>query len=279
MAGNGNLLIKDINSSEILEIDGTGAVVSKLTTKNPDGTGKNHLAPFGMAIVESPHERIVYSEIFQWLDSKNFMETLIVGRFDADGQLSVRFARHHPILEEYNLSVFQPSDFVVVGDELFLMESSLPVIRVFSLMGELKRTFGDWGAHQRPLEKMPAGLTELEEGIKSHDYTWYLKIEAIPKVGNFKDPLIAVHYMNPEHYSEAALHAARDKGEGIKGDHYLMVYTVHGDLLMNDIPLPGSLLEVDDQGRLVLLLQDEAENRRIGFYRLEMGEDQPVSSK
>ncbi|MCG8608292.1 hypothetical protein MJD09_25320 [bacterium] len=278
MTPDGNVFIKNVSASEILELDVTGSVQRVWTTKNPDGGEDVHFGPMGMQVVESPRGRYVFSEIFQWLDPKDFIQTPLIARFEENGQLTKQFAKHHPILEEYHLDAFQASNFVVVGTELFLIEFPLPNIRVYSFLGELKREFGEWGAHQRPLLAMPANLDGEKEWHRSLDYTHYHKIEAVSNIPDVEAPLIAISYMNPKPYSEAVNNQERrNRDHYIKGDHYLMLYTISGELLMNDITLPGSFLDVDEEGRLVLLLEDDPENRRIGLYRLRVGGKRPAS--
>lgn len=87
-------------------------------------------------------ERIQYS----------LKNTLLVGKFNENGELIDMFINHDPIYAKYNLSKFQPSFFKIWNNKLLFIEQALPFIRVFSLTGELLYRFGTPGLHMKPIK-------------------------------------------------------------------------------------------------------------------------------
>jgi hypothetical protein len=277
----GNFLLKDAQTAEIQEIDSTGVVVSKWSARRLGGaaaenaaSGEDNICPFGLCVVEESGKRFLFSSIFPFFDYSNpLTNTYLVGRFDENGRLTNKFAERSPVHARYTFDAFPFTTIFVAGDELFLLEFPVPTIRVFSFAGESKREFGVWGAHQRPLAPMPARISGNEQRHRTFNYSQYHRLKTLDFPGVSEKRLIVVSYMNPLPFD-----AEKSKQDGwtesdyhTYGEHYLMLYTTSGELLVNDVPLPGMLIDLDDQGRLVLLLRDDPDDRRIGFYRLEAG--------
>jgi hypothetical protein len=263
MSASGALFIKDIQSSEILEVDLNGDVRRRFATSSSDS---NQIAYGGLEIVETPTQEMIFSTIFQWLDpSEILIKTLMVGQFDQDGKLTRRFANHDPLYDEYNLIQFQPSTFTSHENKLYLLEEALPFIRVYSLSGELISRFGEYGMHQRPLRKMPTNISPEEQYNRSFNYTRYDDVKIVSKVLNQNAAVLVVTYNNLEPSEENM-----KRSVGLQSESYLMVYSLEGELLVNDLPLPGFgyLLDVNENSDLIILLNLESENRLIGHFRL-----------
>ncbi len=263
MSPNGTIFIKDIEASEILEVDLNGDVHKRFATSENDS---NQIAFGGLEVVETSTQTMIFSTIFQWLDPSEILtKTLMVGHFDQNGKLTQRFANHDPLYAEYNLLQFQPSTFTIYKDRLYLIEEALPFVRVYSLNGELVNRFGEYGMHQRPLRKMTTNISPEEQYARGFNYTRYDAVEILPKVLGHDDALLAVTYHNLDPSEENI-----KRSVGLQSESYLMVYSLEGELLVNDLQLPGFgyLLDVNEDSDLIILLNYESENRLLGHFRL-----------
>jgi hypothetical protein len=104
-------------------------------------------------------------------------ETLDVGRFNSNGHLVGEFAKNHPYYLRYNLRDFDVSTFVILENELFLLEQALPIVRVFSLDGQFLRQFGEPGMHQKAITYHKNESTKQKEAYwRQHSSYYNLKI-------------------------------------------------------------------------------------------------------
>lgn len=265
---NGSLFIKDINSSKILEVDSSGQVLFRISTRSPSGEGNVQICPGGLEIIDSPSGRIVFSSIFQWMDDLTdvLTENTLIGRFNHQGILEQQFAKHDPIVGEFGLLSHQRTTFTVYKNEIYLLEQPLPYVRVFSFEGQLKRRFGAKSPRHRQLEREPLQMT-FQENVKFiHRHTLNESVNLVVSVGGFEQAVVAVYYANALISNE---NLSREYNK-IERDHYLAIYTLDGELLENDVAIPGQLLYVDKNSNLVILLSDRPDNRVIGLYSLAL---------
>lgn len=267
------IFLKDVNNFRIIQIDSTGDVHKIWSSKNTQLPGINVLAPMGMSIVKDNNEMNIFSEIYQVFEDgktplkkvaeETLTKTLMIGKFDPSGKLIQRFATHNPLYEKYNFLVFQPADFVIFGKKLFLIESALPYIRSYDIeTGALFSQFGEWGLHQRPVVKIPWDSLMVGRRL-SFAYTGYTSIFIIQNLVNYNKPVLAVEYSNLYNTLENI-----NRRGWREGDRYLMLYDLNGELLLNDLKLPGEFICIDGKDRLFLLLEDNPSKRVIGIYKL-----------
>ncbi len=262
---NGNLWIKDIGSSEILEIDSVGQVVSRVSTQ--DMPEKVAISPAGLEIVDTPTGALIFSTVYEEaIELSDFLaKTLIIGCFDKSGKLVRMFANHHPSVAEFGLFTLQASTFTIYDKEIYLLEEALPFIRVFSFNGELKRSFGAKSSRHRRLEKETpqASVKQAVKFINSH--TRYVRTKVVA-IRGYEQPLLIVYYTHALLSEENLSREYYD----VEREHYLAIYTLVGELLENDVKIPGELLDVDDKSNLVLLLSNRPDNRVVGLYSMTL---------
>lgn len=262
---NGNLWIKDIGSSEILEVDSMGLVVSRISARSlPERIA---MSPAGLEIVDTPAGALIFSTVYEEaIELSDFLaKTSIVGCFDRSGKLLRKFAKHHPAIAEFGLYTLQASTFAINDKEIYLVEEPLPYIRVFSFEGELKRSFGAKSPRHRPLEKETpqASVKQAVKFINSHTRYVRTKVIAVP---GYEQPLLIVYYTHALLSEENLSREYYD----VEREHYLAIYTLSGELLENDLKIPGELLDGDDKSTLVLLLSNRPDNRVVGLYSLTL---------
>lgn len=261
-----DIYVKDERLHTIFHLNPNGEIVSKI--ENPDlRRGAARITFGGLEVMESGTGQVIYSTIFNHLPSDDYLKhSFLVGAFNQRGQLLRQFAQHSPDYAKFNLINFHVSTFAIWEDELYLLESASHLIRVFTLSGELKRGFGEHGYHQRVIDRPLKKNANLEE-TKTFTliYSSFDKIFVIPKLASLAHPVVAVSYSN------AIVGEDRSKTLGI--DVYLMLYRTDGQLLVNDINLPGYLFDIIDTGNRPLLLinlDNTPTNRIIGIYDLQL---------
>ncbi|GEM_PF-1951712 len=262
------LLVKDINASEILEIDSAGKVVFRISTGSTGKDGDIQIAHGGLMVVETQSGSVIFSTVFQWMDlSRVLRETYVVGRFNKDGVLEKLFAKRDPLISDLGLFAHQPTTFTVYADKLYLLEEPLPFIRVFSLEGDFIRRFGAKSPSHRQLEPQPHDLSSIPETLRFiRRHTLHRRIDVIRSVRGLKGPILAVYYYNVILKEENLTRESSD----VEQNNYLAIYTLEGQLLANDIDLPGRLMDVSEESELVILLKDRPDHRVIGFYSLSV---------
>ncbi|MFX0141200.1 MAG: hypothetical protein ACFFDN_46605 [Candidatus Hodarchaeota archaeon] len=252
-------LLKNARQSEIIEFDSLGNVQKKFVENDE----KVEIAPDALDFIETETGLEVYSGIFQWQENLEdvLTKTLIVGKFDNDGKLVNQFIKHDPIYSKYNLFGFQPCCFKIWDNKLFLVEQALPYVRVFSLDGEPLYRFGTTGLHMLPIEKRPKGrmpIDRLHKFLSNH--TFYDDISFINKIKGYNKPLISIVYNNPD--------LIEDNERETK--FYLMLYTPDGEILYNDIEIPGPIFQITKDSNLLILLELAPGNFVVGLFQLEM---------
>ncbi len=262
---NGKLWIKDIGSSEILEIDSAGQVVSRVSTR--DMSEKISISPAGLEIVDTPSGALIFSTVYEEaIELSDFLaKTSIIGCFDRSSKLVRMFANHHPAIAEFGLFTLQASTFAIYDKEIYLVEEALPYIRVYSFDGLLKRSFGAKSPRHRPLEKETpqASVKQAVQFINSH--TRYVRTKVVT-VRGYERPLLIVYYTHALLSEENLSREYYD----VEREHYLAIYSLDGELLENDVQIPGELLDVDEKSNVVLLLSNRPDNRVIGLYSMTL---------
>ena len=263
--GRETFLLKNAKNSEIIEFDYLGQVQRKYFISDD----KVKIYPVGLDFIETNMGLEVYSATYQNFDEEfdrlsdriNYAlkNTLLVGKFDENGTLVAMFIKHNPIYSEYSLSKFQPVYFKIWDNKLFLIEQALPFIRIFTLDGKLIHSFGTPGLHMKPIEKQPRkrlGVNGTNKFYSKH--TAFDGIEIIGKIRNLNYPVIAIEYFNPVY---------KENGEN-EISLYLMLYSEDGELLYNDIEIPGALYQITENSRLLIVLDHSPDNLVIGLFEL-----------
>jgi hypothetical protein len=220
-----------------------------------------------LEIVDTPSGALIFSTVYEEaIELSDFLaKTSIIGCFDRSGKLVRMFANHHPAIAEFGLFTLQASTFAIYGKEIYLVEEALPYIRVYSFDGLLKRSFGAKSPRHRPLEKEApqASVKQAIEFINSH--TRYVRAKVVT-VRGYKRPLLIVYYTHALLTEENLSREYYD----VEREHYLAIYSLDGELLENDVQIPGELLDVDEKSNVVLLLSNRPDNRVIGLYSMAL---------
>ncbi len=252
-------LLKNYRQSEIIEFDSTGSIKKKYLENEEE----IEIAPEGLDFLETKTGFQVYSGVFQWQKKLDdvLIKTLLVGRFDESGKLADQFIKHDPIYSKYNLLNFQPCFLKIFDNKLYLVEQALPYVRVFSLDGKQLFRFGVPGLHMRPLKKRPEGRMDTEKLLKYiSNHTLYEKILIINRIRGYPNTFIGIFYYNPDLIED------NDK----ETERYLMFYTPEGELLYNDLEIPGPVYQVTENSTFLILLDRNQSNLTAGLYELEL---------
>lgn len=251
-----------------------GELAAAIHTPRPSSAVKPIIAGSGGLEIIAENSAVgysIFSSIYETYPlARQLQEEHLVAKFAMNGEIAARFAKHLPIVAEYALFSFSNSYFTLWANELYLIEEGFPTIRVYSLEGELQRSFGEVGRHQRVIDRPPPSASSME-ALKQYilRYSHFTKIFAIPKVEGYAGPVVAVCYFNSPMDLDAIEQGERPANNLIS-EYYLMLYTPGGTLLLNDLPLPGELLDLDDSSRLVIQIDATPTNRMIGIYELSI---------
>ena len=261
----GRIYVKDERLHAIFCLDRTGENLT--TIYSPDqGRDSPTITLGGLSVVKTDSGDLIYTTIFNNLPRKEYLEnSFLVAAFDHNGNPLFQFAKHSPIYSRYNLINFHVSTFTVWEDELYFLESASHKVRIYSLTGQLKRAFGEYGYHQRIPNKRLRPNATLED-VKSFivEYSAFDGVYILSGMQAFKPYIIAVTYRNP-----------RKVADGASGsDYFLMLYRSDGELLVNDIKLPGRIFDVvetDERALLLVNIDNNPTHRVVGFFTLEFG--------
>lgn len=262
----GEIYVKDERLRTIFQLNSQGKVISKW--HGGDTPEAAQITVGGLVVVPSDSGRVLYTTIFTHLSSRNHLrDSFLIGAYDQEGSQLTQFAKHHPKYQKFNLINFFVSAFAIWQNELYLLESASHEIRVYSLVGELRRSFGEPGYHQKVIDRgLKANPTLPETKAFVLSYSAFDEIFVVPHLKPFSAPLIAVTYRTP-------IVSETDPTEATGSDYYLMLYEQNGNLLLNDLKLPGKLFDVVDSEDTPLFLinvDNTPVDRRVGLYSLQI---------
>lgn len=255
--------IRDFRRPSILTIDTLGVAVERVSTSRTPGASV--VTPGGLAVLDGPDGRVIFSSIFENNGLEGVGRSHLVGRYDSLGTMQARFARRSPIYEQLLLSSYIFSYFSIEGDRLYLAESALPRVRVYTTRGDSVASFGFVGGHYRgiaeglPLETSTAWLDSLFT-----KFSYVNGVHVIRNVTGHNEPVVALSYQN---YGEEWLSTMPRISTNT--DNYVTLFSLEGDVLVAGLDLPGVLLGVAPDGLLLINLDDTPDRRQIGLYRLE----------
>lgn len=250
------MLIRNARHSEIYHIDNNGRVITKYQFND----NINHLAPRNMDYIITPEGIQVFSVIWQTFTSdgihKVFTESLLVGRFNENGELIDRYINYDPIYKKYNLLGFQPSSIRICNNRIYHIQQALPFIRVYSLSGEFLFQFGEPGYHMRPIEKQIEyrNMEQFDAFLNSH--TLYGDIYYLKGCKGYDNPFLLIYYQNPISSQE--------------NKYYITLYTLDGQLLYNDLEIPGVPIQSIENSGVIVVLKHSSTKVSIEKYSLSI---------
>ncbi|NIR48494.1 hypothetical protein GWO43_08685, partial [candidate division KSB1 bacterium] len=153
LVNEGDIYVKDERLRTIFHLNPEGKIVSKL--RSEDRTfGAAQITVGEISLSESDTGRVLYTTIFNHLPKGTHLtDSFPIAAFDEQGRLLTQFAKPHPNYAKFNLSNFFVSTFAIWQNDLYLLESASHEIRVYSLTGDLLRSFGEPGYHQKVVDR------------------------------------------------------------------------------------------------------------------------------
>lgn len=259
--GGGELLATDEQAHVLLRIHRDGMVDTVATSTR--GHGNPIVTVGGLDRIRHAGEDVVLVSIFDDYrgGEDHVTKSRLVGAFSDDGRLLSAFGRHSNEYRRNNWMSYWMSTFVARDDRIYLVESGLPNVRVYSAEGDSIGSFGVPGRHYRAVGEIPddATIEELSRIVAGYSST--VRIETV-RTSPREEPVIAVFYKNLRPgYFENERDARYTKT-------YAVLYDPDGRHLHADLELPGVLLDVTPDGTLVVNLDDDPTHRVIGLYRM-----------
>lgn len=165
----------------------------------------------------------------------------------------------HP--EEYSrFNMYSPNVSITIdnNNHIYQLSHASPVIHTYNETGELLNRFGVAGEHYQAV---------------SFDYSPNMPIEEIERLALKKSSTSNIHWLTSGYILHEYLNITEEsqtKRDPMLHERYIQVYTDDGIYIPSDIPLPGVLLTVDEDGLLYILTDHTPGNRTIDVYELHI---------